>query len=43
MVAGATAVGTIDLRAIPLERNYPMIGLHTSMLNSLLSLGEKSG
>jgi CHASE2 domain-containing sensor protein len=34
---GLTATGTSDIRAIPLESNYPMLGLQASVLNSLIN------
>lgn len=34
---GLTAVGTSDIRAIPLESNYPMLGLQASVLSSLVN------
>ncbi len=34
---GLTATGTSDFRANPLENNYPMLGLHASIFNSILS------
>lgn len=33
---GLTATGTSDLRATPLENNYPMLGLQASVFNSIL-------
>lgn len=33
---GLTATGTSDIRAIPLESNYPMLGLQASVLSSLI-------
>ena len=33
---GLTATGTSDLHAVPLENNYPMVGLHASILNSII-------
>ncbi|MFH1359445.1 MAG: SpoIIE family protein phosphatase [Candidatus Omnitrophota bacterium] len=34
---GITAVGTSDLDAVPLENNYPMVGLHANVFNSLIT------
>jgi len=34
---GLTATGTADLRAVPLENIYPMLGLQASVFNSLLN------
>lgn len=34
---GLTATGTSDLRANPLESNYPMVGLQASVLNSVVT------
>lgn len=33
---GLTATGTVDLRSMPLENNYPMLGLHASVFNSVI-------
>ncbi len=33
---GLTAAGTVDLKASPLENNYPMLGVHASIFNSVL-------
>ena len=33
---GLTATGTSDLRATPLENNYPMLGLQASVFNSIV-------
>lgn len=33
---GLTATGTVDLRPIPLENNYPMLGLQASVFNSVI-------
>jgi len=36
-VIGMTAAGTTDLKPVPLESNYPMVGLIAGMLNSFLT------
>lgn len=33
---GLTATGTGDLQPTPLENNYPMVGLHANVVNSIL-------
>ncbi|MFA5060578.1 MAG: CHASE2 domain-containing protein [Candidatus Omnitrophota bacterium] len=33
---GLTATGTPDLQAIPFQNNYPLVGLHANVLNSIL-------
>ena len=33
---GLTATGTPDLQPMPLENNYPMVGLHANLINSIL-------
>ncbi|HOW36144.1 MAG TPA: CHASE2 domain-containing protein [Candidatus Omnitrophota bacterium] len=33
---GMTATGTSDLQAIPLEKEYPMVGLHANIFSSIL-------
>ncbi|MCK9615591.1 MAG: CHASE2 domain-containing protein [Candidatus Omnitrophica bacterium] len=33
---GLTATGTSDLRAIPVEKSYPMLGLQASVFNSII-------
>ncbi|MCF7888462.1 MAG: SpoIIE family protein phosphatase, partial [Candidatus Omnitrophica bacterium] len=34
---GLTAAGTTDLKAIPLEESYPMLGLQASVYNSIIN------
>lgn len=34
---GLTATGTPDLQSMPLQNDYPMVGLHANVFNSLLS------
>jgi len=34
---GLTAAGTVDLRANPIENNYPMLGLNASLFNSFIN------
>jgi CHASE2 domain-containing sensor protein len=34
---GLTAAGTSDFRPVPLENNYPLVGLQASVFNSLLT------
>ena len=34
---GLTATGTVDIKPVPLENRYPMVGLHASILNSILT------
>lgn len=36
-IVGLTAAGTPDLRSTPLENIYPMVGVHASVLNSIIT------
>ncbi|NQT95602.1 MAG: SpoIIE family protein phosphatase [Candidatus Omnitrophica bacterium] len=36
-LVGLTAVGTHDLNPIPLQKAYPMVGLHANLINTILS------
>lgn len=33
---GLTATGTADLQSMPLQNDYPMVGLHANIINSIL-------
>ena len=34
---GLTATGTVDIRPMPLDKNYPMLGLQASVFNSIVT------
>ncbi len=34
---GLTATGTADLQSMPLQNDYPMVGLHANLINSILT------
>lgn len=36
-IVGLTAVGTHDLNPIPLQTDYPMVGVHANVINSILN------
>jgi adenylate cyclase len=36
-LVGLTATGTHDLRPIPLQANYPMVGTHSNLINTIIS------
>ncbi|MFA5116363.1 MAG: adenylate/guanylate cyclase domain-containing protein [Candidatus Omnitrophota bacterium] len=36
-IVGLTATGTHDLRAIPLQASYPMVGTHANLINTISS------
>ncbi|MCX5703563.1 MAG: adenylate/guanylate cyclase domain-containing protein, partial [Candidatus Omnitrophica bacterium] len=36
-IVGLTATGTHDLRPIPLQENYPMVGIHSNLINTVLT------
>ncbi|MCM8781226.1 MAG: CHASE2 domain-containing protein, partial [Candidatus Omnitrophica bacterium] len=36
-IIGLTATGTHDLRPIPLQENYPMVGVHSNLINTILT------
>lgn len=36
-VVGLTATGTHDLRPIPLQENYPMVGTHSNIISTILN------
>jgi adenylate cyclase len=36
-IVGLTATGTHDLRPIPLQENYPMVGTHSNIINTILT------
>ena len=36
-IVGLTATGTHDLRPIPLQENYPMVGVHSNLIDTILS------
>jgi len=36
-IVGLTATGTHDLRPIPLQENYPMVGIHSNLINTILT------
>ncbi len=36
-LVGLTAVGTHDLNPVPLQANYPMVGIHANIINSILA------
>ncbi len=36
-IVGLTATGTHDLRPIPLQANYPMVGTHSNAIDTILS------
>ncbi len=36
-IVGLTATGTHDLRPIPLQENYPMVGTHSNLINTILT------
>jgi adenylate cyclase len=36
-IIGLTATGTHDLRPIPLQENYPMVGTHSNLINTILT------
>jgi class 3 adenylate cyclase len=38
-MAGLTGEGTIDLNPMPFEISYPMVGLHSTALNTILTRG----
>lgn len=38
-IVGLTATGTHDLRPIPLQENYPMVGTHSNLISTIL--GER--
>jgi adenylate cyclase len=36
-IVGLTATGTHDLRPIPLQENYPMVGTHSNLITTILT------
>lgn len=36
-IVGLTATGTHDLRAVPMQENYPMVGTHSNLINTILN------
>ncbi len=36
-IVGLTATGTHDLRPIPLQENYPMVGTHSNVISTILT------
>lgn len=38
-VVGLTATGTHDMRPVPLQANYPLVGTHANLINTILSGG----
>lgn len=36
-IVGLTATGTHDLRPVPLQENYPMVGTHSNLIETILS------
>ncbi len=36
-IVGLTATGTHDFRPIPLQENYPMVGVHSNIISTVLS------
>ncbi len=36
-IVGLTATGTHDMRPIPLQENYPMVGTHSNLINTVLT------
>jgi len=36
-IVGLTATGTHDLRPIPLQENYPMVGTHSNLIHTILT------
>jgi adenylate cyclase len=36
-IVGLTATGTHDLRPVPLQENYPMVGTHSNIITTILS------
>lgn len=36
-IVGLTATGTHDLRPIPLQENYPMVGTHSNIIDTILT------
>ncbi|MBN1405972.1 MAG: CHASE2 domain-containing protein [Candidatus Omnitrophica bacterium] len=36
-IIGLTATGTHDLNPVPMEANYPMVGVHANFINSILT------
>lgn len=36
-IVGLTATGTHDLRPIPLQENYPMVGTHSNLINTIIT------
>ncbi len=36
-IIGLTATGTHDLRAVPLQENYPMVGTHSNLIDTILA------
>jgi len=36
-IVGLTATGTHDLRPIPLQENYPMAGIHSNLIDTILT------
>ena len=45
-IIGLTATGTHDLRPVPVQANYPMVGLHSNLMHTILTedfIYEKRG
>ena len=45
-IIGLTATGTHDLRPVPVQENYPMVGLHSNLIHTILTedfIREKRG
>jgi len=36
-IVGLTATGTHDLRAVPLQADYPMVGLHANLIHTIVN------
>lgn len=35
-LSGLTALGLIDIKPMPLDKNYPMLGVHANLMNSII-------
>ena len=45
-IIGLTATGTHDLRPVPVQENYPMVGLHSNLMHTIIAgdfIREKRG
>ena len=45
-IVGLTATGTHDLKPVPVQENYPMVGLHSNLMHTILTedfIREKRG